>query len=554
MHDRFRSQIARLKTAAPLQPRFGAAAIESSSIWVGRRVVGTPWQHTAIQILPALILLLFLPPAFAATDTPVEAAQTQIERLISASPHLRRGHIGFEFADADTGELLAAQGADQFFTPASNTKLYTTSLALERLGVNYQFKTSVRTTAKVMPGETDIPDVTLIGGGDPNLSGRILPFSQDAHDNDPLAAIDKLADQIAQWGIRRITGDVIGDDTRYPYDPYPDGWTFDDALWYYGAPVSALSVNDSAVRLTVQGTETGDLADVCLQPNVGYFVVLNQVVTDNSAESHVTISRPTGSNELVLSGTIGRSASKIQEDVAVADPALFAAEALKQALEERGIVVNGEARALHRDLNNVADPLDAPLLASLPSGTELASLESAPLWQIVQVVNKVSQNLHAEMLLREVGYATRNVGTLAAGLDERQKFLQQAGITNDGYDFGDGSGLARQGVTTPASTVMLLRYMWTRPEKKLWLESLPVGGVDGSLRRRFKGLDGGDRVHAKTGSLSHVAALSGYLLTRSGRWIVFSIMANAEVGNAPEVGMLFDGACEIFLNQPDARK
>jgi D-alanyl-D-alanine carboxypeptidase/D-alanyl-D-alanine-endopeptidase (penicillin-binding protein 4) len=101
---------------------------------------------------------------------------------------------------------------------------------------------------------------------------------------------------------------------------------------------------------------------------------------------------------------------------------------------------------------------------------------------------------------------------------------------------------------------MLLRYMWTRPEKKLWLESLPVGGADGSLRRRFKGLDGGDRVHAKTGSLSHVAALSGYLLTRSGRWIVFSIMANAEVGNAPEVGAFFDRACEIFLNQPDDRK
>ena len=133
--------------------------------------------------------------------------------------------------------------------------------------------------------------------------------------------------------------------------------------------------------------------------------------------------------------------------------------------------------------------------------------------RVVQVVNKVSQNLHAEMLLREVGYATRNVGTLAAGLDERQKFLQQAGISNDGYDFADGSGLARQGVTTPASTVTLLRYMWMRPEKKLWLESLPVGGIDGSLRRRFKGLAGGDRVHAKTGSLSHVAALSGYLLT-----------------------------------------
>jgi D-alanyl-D-alanine carboxypeptidase/D-alanyl-D-alanine-endopeptidase (penicillin-binding protein 4) len=298
----------------------------------------------------------------------------------------------------------------------------------------------------------------------------------------------------------------------------------------------------------------GDLADVDLQPYVGYFVVLNQVITDNSAANHVKISRPAGANELVLSGTIGRRAPQTQEDVAVAHPALFAAEALKQALEQRGIAVDGEARSLHRDLNNIADPLGAPLLASLPSGTELASLESAPLWQVVQVVNKVSQNLHAEMLLREVAYATRNVGTLAAGLDERQKFLQQAGIPSDGYDFADGSGLARQGVTTPAATVTLLRYMWMRPEKKLWLESLPVGGVDGSLRRRFKGMSSGKRVHAKTGSLSHVSALSGYLLAESGRWIVFSIMANAEVGDSHEVTAFFDQACEIFVQQPSIRK
>jgi len=507
-----------------------------------------------MQILPALMVLLVFPHASAATRTPPQSPQTQIERLIAASPHLRQGHIGFEFADADTGELLAAQGADQFFTPASNTKLYTTSLALECLGVNYRFKTSVRTSAELKPGQSEIPDATLIGGGDPNLSGRVLPFSQDAHDNDPLTAIDGLADQIAQRGVRRVSGDVIGDDTRYPYDPYPDGWTFDDALWYYGAPVSALSVNDSSVRLTVRATNAGDLAEVDLQPYVGYFVVLNQVITDNSAANHVRISRPAGSNELVLSGTIGRRAPQTQEDLAVNDPALFAAKALKQALEQRGIAVDGEARALHRDLNNVADPLGAPLIATLPSGTELASLESAPLWQVVQVVNKVSQNLHAEMLLREVAYATRNVGTLAAGLDARQKFLQQAGISNYGYDFADGSGLARQGVTTPESTVTLLRYMWMRPEKKLWLESLPVGGVDGSLQRRFKGLAGGNRVHAKTGSLSHVAALSGYLLTDSGRWIVFSMMANAEVDDSQEVTAFFDHACEIFLQQPAARK
>ena len=347
--------------------------------------------------------------------------------------------------------------------------------------------------------------------------------------------------------MRQVQGDVVGDDTRYPFDPYPDGWTIDDATWYYGAPVSALTVNDSSVRITVQPTRPGELADVQLDPEVGYFVTMNRVVTGEGAAARVDFSRLPGSNELILSGTIGRTAPKVEEFVAVSEPALFAAEALKSQLEEGGVSVLGTAKAAHRDLSSVPDPLQAPRVVSAPEGTELASLDSVPLYQIVQVVNKVSQNLHAEMLLREVGLATRGVGTLAAGLDERKKFLAEAGVDDTQFDFADGSGLARQDLTTPSATVQLLRYMWQRPERDSWLASLPVGGVDGSLRKRFKTVAGANRIHAKTGSLAHVRSLSGYLQDKSGRWIIFSLMINGEVNDKGDAEKFLEQACALFL-------
>jgi D-alanyl-D-alanine carboxypeptidase/D-alanyl-D-alanine-endopeptidase (penicillin-binding protein 4) len=445
--------------------------------------------------------------------------------------------------------VLAAQAGTELFTPASNAKLYTTALALVRLGATYQFRTVVRTSMPVSPGESAVSDLIFVGGGDPNLSGRVLPFSQTAIDSNPLSSVQKLADQIQSRGIETVKGDIVGDDTRYPFEPYPDGWTVDDSLWYYGAPVSALAVNDNAMRITVRPSNSGELASARMEPDFGYFLLMNQAVTDESRASHIQISRNPGSNEIVISGSIGKLAPPLQEELGVPDAALFAAEALKSELESRGIAILGEARGLHRDLSAVPDPLRAPRLVDLPAGTEVASIDSAPVWQTIQVINKVSQNLHAEMLLREVAVATRGVGTLAAGLDERKIFLLSAGIPENSYELDDGSGLARQDLTSPHATVQLLRYMWNRPERETWVASLPVWGADGNLQHHFKAIEGAARVHAKTGSLAHVAALSGYLQTDSGRWIAFSLMANSEIDKTGAVQKLFDAACALFLQQ-----
>jgi D-alanyl-D-alanine carboxypeptidase/D-alanyl-D-alanine-endopeptidase (penicillin-binding protein 4) len=244
---------------------------------------------------------------------------------------------------------------------------------------------------------------------------------------------------------------------------------------------------------------------------------------------------------------MGGRAAPWKDDLGVEDPALFAAEGLIHALEERGIVVRGSPRGVYRDLTDVGD--ETHEIAPSRRGTLLAVHESPPLWEDVQVTNKTSQNLHAEMLLREVGFVTRGIGTLRAGVDERAAFLQEAGITPDETGFGvdDGSGLARQDLATPESTVLLLQYMWQRPERDVWLQALPIGGVDGSLQHRFQNIEGAERVHAKTGSISHVATLSGYIETKDHRWLAFSAMVNAANGHGADTRDFLDRFCALFL-------
>ena len=459
----------------------------------------------------------------------------RIEELKARCRAVERGHVGYKVIDVATGEILAEDDSASFFTPASNTKLYTTALALVRLGPNYKFQTELRTSGRWAAGESAVPDLQLVGGGDPNLSGRVLPYRPHAGERDPLAALKALADKVVNAGIHEVNGDVIGVATRYPGDRYPRGWTIDDSMYEYGAPVSALALNDDTVLITLRPTDVGELAQAEVQPRVDHFVVMNQVTTDASRVTKVHLYRTPGTNEVLLWGSIGRAAREWEEDLAVDDPALFAAEALMQVLRDRGVVVHGIARSQYAPVG--------------PSGTVLAVHDSGPLWQEIQVINKVSQNLHAEMLLREVARVTRGEGTLRAGVAEREAFLDAIGVTREGsgLDLYDGSGLARQNLTTPDSTVLLLRYMWQRPDRDLWIRSLPVGGLDGTLSDRFKHIANAQRVHAKTGEMSHVNALSGYIESPRHGWLAFSIMVNATTGPDAEVHAFIDQLCAIFL-------
>ncbi len=439
---------------------------------------------------------------------------------------MARAFWGAKAVDLESGETLYERNADHFFVPASNTKLFSTALALVKLGPDHRFQTVVRSVAEPVSDGILRSDLVLVGGGDPTLSARVIPYRKGPITGDPVAALDGLAAQLASRGLRRVEGDVVGDDTAYVWDPYPSGWAVQDAVWEYGAPVSALSFNDNALTLTIRpGNQPGAPAMLTLTPSLEHFVIDNRVRTGGPAEPMLRISRSPGSRQLQIWGSVPAGSAGISRLLAVDDPARFAALALVEALKRRGITVNGSAKVRHRFPHEVGD-LKRPRPSPPPEGIELARQASPPLLETLRIVNKVSQNLHAELVLHEVARARRQVGSREAALEELAGFLGELGLTEKDFRFEDGSGLSRLTLITPSATVRLLSYMHRSQHHAAWLSLLPVGGQDGTLSDRFEKDSGGARIFAKTGTLSHVSALSGYAEPRRGGRLAFSILVN----------------------------
>ena len=468
-----------------------------------------------------------------------KALKEKIEAILS-QPDVARGFWGIEAVSLTTGKTLFTYNGDKLFTPASNTKLFTTSAALALIGPDYQFKTTVETTGTLDKYGRLSGDVTLVGRGDPNLSGRLLPYKFGAPDREPpMIVLQQLADQLVQKGVRFIDGDIIGDDTFYAFEPYADGWSQDDMSREWGAPVSALTVNDNVQFVRVQpGASPGEKAFVDIQPFPDYYQLDNRIMTTpaGTGPRNVNITREPGSHLLTLWGTIPADDPGFHESLAIDDPADFAARVFRRMLEERGVTIYGKARAKHLEVANLSTFIvtaraqsgggDIPGLSRAIPPLVLGSYLSKPLLDDLTVVNKEIQNLHAELLLRLLGREKGTAGTIEAGSEVLRGFLSRADIRSDEFVFYDGSGLSRQNLVTPHAIVKLLLYDSQQPWADQFRSTLPVGGVDGTLADRFKEGDAKGMVDAKTGSLSHVSTLSGYATTEKGDKIAFSIMAN----------------------------
>jgi serine-type D-Ala-D-Ala carboxypeptidase/endopeptidase (penicillin-binding protein 4) len=482
-------------------------------------------------------------------------------------PAVARDHWGI-FVTAMDGSPIYALNEGQLFQPASNTKLFTTAAAMALLGPDTTFETKI--VAKgVMDGKTALKgDLVLVGGGDANLSGREIPYVSPAlrpkvekgaaplPEIDPLRYLEAMADQVAATGLKVVNGDVVGDDSLFPWEPYPQDWSIDDAVWGYGAPVSALTINDNQIKVTVTpGTSAGSPATVVVDPVLPAYYTLDVSVTTGATKSgsHVQMERAPGSKVLRVYGSIAVDAQPDEEEVAIHDPAEYAAMALKGMLEARGIAVTGVARALHRishDANGFITGSHEPLQGMDWSKTyrshgqlisclndcdalqaayrnPLASHVSPPLLEDVIVTNKVSQNLHAEIFLHDLGAALLADGSTVNGARVVRAFLDHVGIDKDDFIFFDGSGLSGHDLVAPRATARLLLYATKQSWFEKWKASLPVGGEDGSLQSRFGKAPLKDHVFAKTGTLGEARALSGYLECASGRTVIFSIM----VGN-----------------------
>jgi len=352
----------------------------------------------------------------------------KIDRLLDTTPAARAGFWGIQVVELASGKTLYELNPDHYFIPASNTKLFTTALALMRLGPEFTFQTRVLADAAPDSQGRIAGPLRLVGGGDPNLSARAIPYRKGPTTGNALAAIEDLADQIAARGVKRIEGGIIGDDTWYLWQPYATGWAIEDARSDDGPPVSALTINDNTFTLTIRpGAREGDRAEISLDPALEYFRIDNRIRTVAAGgERRLPLDRSPGSMEVRLWGTIPLRSRPQDYLLGVEDPAQYATLALRRALEDRGIVVTGSVGAHHQFPNDVADLVDGPG-APPATGVELARRVSAPLVEDLRITEKVSQNLHAELALRAVGRARRGIGSFEAGLEEMKVFLGEAG-------------------------------------------------------------------------------------------------------------------------------
>jgi D-alanyl-D-alanine carboxypeptidase/D-alanyl-D-alanine-endopeptidase (penicillin-binding protein 4) len=526
----------------------------------GKMRLSRPLPGFLLCVLLADVLLLN--PAQAASRKKPISLQKQIDAILS-QPDLSRGYWGIEITSLTSGKILYALNSDKLFTPASNTKLFTTAAALALIGPDYKFRTSVETSGSLDKyGRLD-GDLVLVGRGDPTLSGRELPYSMHTQrDADPLLVLEKLADEVAQKGVKFIDGDVVADDSYFAFERYGAGWSQDDLVWAEGAPVSALTINDNIIFVNIlPGTHPGDKAFVSITPFSTYYTIDNRVTTTPAGSGRkLYINREPGSTTLTLWGTMPMDDAGANEGLAIEDPAEFAASLFRHMLEVRGVAIYGKDRIRHTELASLSTfttiviaPApghggDEHSLTAPPGPLVLAEYQSPALSEDIQVINKVSQNLHAEILLRLLGREKGTGGTVQAGLEVIRGFLNTAGISSDDYAFYDGSGLSRDNLVTPHAVVELLRYSSVQPWGKEFHDSLPAAGVDGSLAERCKDLDPAAHVYAKTGSLGGVKTLSGYAITAKGEPLAFSILTNNFSLPGKQVNDVIDRVIEAAVN------
>ena len=461
--------------------------------------------------------ILTLPLAAQESAAPTTAAELKqrLEAHIS-QPKFSAAIWGVKIVSLDTGKVVFEHNPQKLLSPASNSKLYTVALALDRLGQDYRIKTSLLSKAVPNRWGTLHGDLVIYGRGDPTINSRL-------HHDDILEALEPLVAALTNAGVRKITGDLVADDTFIKGPPYGSGWTWDDMEYYYGAEISALTINDNVLKATVKpGAQPGRPCAITLSPATAYLVVSNRTTTAADGKRNVKFFRPLEENVLYVSGQLPVGDIGMNEEVTVHQPAGLFVRFLKEALARHGIKVRGKLRVLS---------WNSPKLHGRDNLRELASIESPPLSEIAREIMKPSQNLYTDLLLAHVAETIRGTNTTDStsedlGIRESGKFLGEAGVLPGDVLFEEGSGLSRNNLTTPNATVALLSFMGHHKAGNVFLDALPIAGVDGTLRNRMKGTAAAGNVRAKTGTLRWANSLSGHVTTAVGEHLVFSIMLN----------------------------
>ena len=452
---------------------------------------------------------------------------------VLATPELASAMVGIKVVSLDNGRVLFEENAGKLLRPASNMKLYTVAAALDRLSPDFKFVTSVYAASR--PDESGVirGDLRIYGRGDPSLAARF-------NNGDYMKAIDDLAARIAAAGVKRVEGDLVGDESYFVGPKYGSGWNWEDLTWYYGAEVTPLTINDNALDLFVKpGTAPGQPAVITTGPPDPLLTIVNKVITSaKGSRREISIHRGLGEDTITITGSIAVDDRGYTGGIGISHPAMLFVYLLRTSLAQKGVVITGKSRT-----TGEASP---PMLTMSPAvgiqgsfspvQNEIASLQSPSFSLIAAQTLKPSQNLYTELILRTLGKvappptpASTSIFAQTSeelGLEAVKLFLKTVGIRPEALVLDDGSGLSRNDMITAEASVQLLTFMSKHRYANAFRDALPIGGVDGTLRNRFKGTPAENNVRAKTGSLSSAASLGGYMTTAGGEKLAFSIMVN----------------------------
>jgi len=436
------------------------------------------------------------------------------EALDGATAGIRRvsGSLGIHVVDLGSRETIFETGSDRDFIVASNTKLATTAAALELLGPGHFFETPLLRRGALRNGILE-GDLAIIGGGDPNLSGR-------HYDGDSLAIFRGWGEALARLGVRRIRGDLyLVHGLFQPPEVHPE-WPRDQLSKWYEAPVSALSFSDNCVLVRVTpASRSGRPPRVEVIPDLPVVQVRNLAKTIGTVRGHrVSIDRQSGTDLVTVSGSVYRKAAPVDSWVTVPDPVGYFGSALLEGLRQGGVTIDGEQKPL----------------AALPRSPEwkVAHVHRSDLLTTLEVTNKRSQNFYAESLLKALGALRCRGGSWSSGLEAVREFLDGVGFDRTTYTLADGSGMSRSNRLSPLQVTGLLEHMFFHPHGSQFVQSLPHSGEEGlSWESRLAEPGYRGNVFAKTGSLRGVSTLSGFAKAKSGRIYAFSILCNGTASN-----------------------
>ena len=486
-----------------------------------------------IIFLTALIAAAFLSTYVAYSTAPAGTESEPIKRLhsdldrIFSDRKFTGGQWGVLVFSLDRSEELYAKNPSRLLIPASNNKIITAAAALLRLGPDYRFRTLLGIDGPVVDG-TLKGNLVVTGFGDPSIT-------VEKPDEDPFQVFHHWASILKSNGIRKINGDLIGDGSSFEKTMLGRGWAWDDLTEGYAAPVSALQFNGNRIWLQIkQGRKYGALPVVELKPLPDYWIIDNKLKVNVKEEAEkIEIELGRADESIVLSGIIPGDRVSITKDVAVQDPVRYYLSALKYVLG-------------HEDIDVLACGIRESRANPSQSLKTIWTHTSPPLLEILKPLLKESLNLHAETLVRVLGMELKGRGSFEAGKEVVEETLSRMAVDKDRYSFADGSGLSRRNLSSAQILVRILRSLYRSPHFLYFYDALAIAGQDGTLENRLKGTMAENNVRAKTGTMSNVSSISGYLKTADGEMLAFSILANNFLVPKSEAETAQDKALKIL--------